>query len=311
MAIRGRLWTRCALVISLQGLLACGPGQVAPEETGGELLAGTEAYDFLQSHDFSVSPDGRWLLFARNATPGPPPPGLDLVGHMLRDLSAYLVYDLSRRKATRVVLGPEARDVALRYEFYLPTGGCWVPKGDGWWAAVALPGQYLIADPDVPNPEWAVDDTEPYGYRDHCPLDIRWAVPEVLGRFRFAERGGRRISIVDAEDTEVVLARHRAPWLPWTDISLSRIRLAPGGTHVAYAATAAFGSFAGRTTAFVLPSEAGPGPTALASEVGTVRWGVDDTTLYATVVGERGRGIYRWRVAAATDPNRTEKRPSP
>ena len=291
------VWTRCALIASLGGLQSCGPGYVTPDQTGGELLPETEAYDYLGGYPFSASPDGSWLLFARSEDLEPAPPASDLVAFMLRSLSAYMLYDLSRLEATRVVLGVDVPEFAQRVEgSFVPTGGCWIPKGDGWWAAVSVFVQYLIADPGAVSPEWVVDDTEPYAYRDYCPLEDNSAIPELMGRFRIAEPGGRRISIVDAEDPETVLARHRAPVFPGTDITLGRLRLAPDGTHLAYDAMAAFGTLSRPSTAFVLSYEVGNGPTALASTVDALRWGADHTTLYAAVRRDGARGIYRWRV---------------
>lgn len=295
MTIKKRAPTRCALLTSLGGLLSCGPAYVAPEHTGGELLPDTESWDDFGADPFSVSPDGRWLMFVQSEGLEPAPRS-DFGGRMLRYLSAYVVYDLVRLEATRVALGSDVGDTFTRMGGgFLPTG-CWIPEAEGWRAAVPLRGQYLIADPEAERPEWIVADAEPYAFSDLCPLEVPEEAPGVVGRFRVAESAGKRISIVDAEDTETVLATHRASWFPGMDITLRRLRLAPEGTRLAYDVGSTFGSLGGRSTAFVISYDDGNEPVALASSVYGFQWGGDDTTLYAAVAGEGARGLYRWRL---------------
>lgn len=283
---------------------------MGPGQTGGELLPSTEGYDYLGGYPFSVSPDGRWLLFSRSSDLEPVV-GSDLEATTLRSLSAYVLYDLSRAEGIRVGLSAQMPEFVRRIEgAFVPDGGCWIPHADGWRPALdGAGGQYLSADPTATSPEWVLIDSEPYAYGEYCPAANNLMSPQTLGRFRIVEVQGRRVRIVDAEDSEIVLASHRAPMFPGTDIVMSRPRLSPSGDRLGYATTSVFGSLARPSRAFVLSSTApGVGPVPLASSVEAIRWGGDDSTIYAGVRGDGIRGIYRWRLPDRSTEGATEGR---
>ncbi len=102
------------MAVILTPASSCVPRPVNPDETGGELLPDTEGYDYLGGNPFSLSPDGRWLLFSRSVDLAPLPASSGLEEIMLRDLSAYVLYDLALHQGTRVALGADGPGHARR-----------------------------------------------------------------------------------------------------------------------------------------------------------------------------------------------------
>ena len=283
---------------------SCGPGPLDPRSTGGQLLPGTEGVNYLGGKPFSVSPDGRWILLSREGPADARADGTggfsgDLESLVLRELQAFVLYDLEELQGTSIELSPEAREFVMRGSAILPDGGCWIP-GDG---RVVVPddcGRYLGVDPSAEQPEWEVIESEPFAYGEHCPRpreDGRRVEPETVGPFQIAHAGGRLVIIVDADDPHRVFATHRAPKFPGMGLILGDIHLTNDGWRLAYTVMPHLGSFTGHARGFVVSYDAPPErPTVLASPVHALRWGPDGSTVYADVEHEGQAAIYRWRL---------------
>ncbi len=275
---------------------SCGPGPLDPGTTGGQLLPGTEGLDYLGGHPFSISPDGRWLLFSKpivDAADG----AEDLESFTLRQLQTFVLYDVTLLEGTPVGLSAGARELVASGAAVFPDGGCWIPDG-GRVVVHNEFGRYLGIDPAADQPEWQAIESEPFAYRGPCSRDDKaWQESETVGPFHIAHARGRLVIIVDAHDPRKVFAMHRAPRFPGMKLFIGDVRLSVDGWRLAYTVTPHFGSFAGNSRGFVVSFDAPPDhPMVLGSPVHAIRWAPDGSTIYADVVHDGQSAIYRWRL---------------
>jgi hypothetical protein len=278
----------------LFSVTSCGPGPLDPGVTGGQLLPGTEGVDYLGGRPFSLSPDGRWMLFSKPPAADAPS---DLESLMLRQLHAFVLYDLDELKGTPVELSDGAREFVASGAAMLPGEGCWIPNDDRVVISNEF-GRYLGVDPDAARPAWEVIESEPFAYGEYCPgEDNTQMEPETLGPFQIAHARGRMVIIVDAHDPHKVFAMHQAPKFPGMGLLLGDVRLTHDGWRMVYTITPNFGSFVGNARGFVVSYDAPPEhPMILASPVHALRWSPDGSTVYADVEHEGQAAIYRWRL---------------
>lgn len=286
------------VIVMLLSLWSCGPGRLDPEQSGGELLSGTEGVDYLGGRSFSVSLDGRWLLFSQDTVSGPPNPSSGLGELALRQLEAYELYDLAGHRPVPVGVGDGARDFVMAGESLLAQGGCWAPHERSSLAVVQdAYGRYLGVDPLAAHPEWIVIEGDPFAFREYCTQEeLLWSAAGTIGRFSIAEFRGSQVTIVDADDSEVVLATHPAPRV-LGEVAIGHVRLSPDGRRLSYVISTMVAGFLRATHGFVISRDGEGGEvTILASSVATVRWGPEDSTVYAHVNrdGDRRSAIYRW-----------------
>jgi len=275
---------------------SCGPGPLDPRATGGQLLPGSEGLDYLGGNPFSISPDGRWLLFAKpivDAADGAD----DLEAFTLRQLEAFVLYDLNQLEGKPIGLSAGAREFVASGAAVFPDGGCWIPDGDRVVVHNEF-GRYLGIDPAADQPEWQAIDSEPFAYRGYCSReDKTWQESESVGPFRIAHARGRLVIIIDAHDPRKVFAMHRAPKFPGMGIFVDDVHLSLDGWRLAYTITPHFGSFAGNSRGFVVSYDAPPDhPMVLGSPVHAMQWAPDGSTIYADIVHDGQTAIYRWRL---------------
>ncbi|NNG15662.1 MAG: hypothetical protein HKM89_04210 [Gemmatimonadales bacterium] len=294
-----------ALFALLLVVLSCGPGPLDPRVTGGQLLPGTEGVEYFGGRPFSISPDGRWLLFAKALADEAADAPDDLESLMLRQLQAFVLYDLDELEGTPVALSAGTRELVASGSAFLPDGGCWIPDDGetrgGQRGRVVITdefGRYVGVDPDAAQPAWEVIESEPFAYGEYCPReDNARSEPETVGPFQIAHAGGRLVIIVDARDPHKVFAMHRAPKFPGMRLMLGDVQLTEDGWRLAYTVTPNFGSFVGNARGFVVSYGAPPErPTVLAAPIHALRWAPDGSTVYADVEHEGQTAIYRWRL---------------
>jgi hypothetical protein len=283
---------------------SCGPGPLDPRTTGGQLLPDTEGLDYLGGNPFSISPDGRWLLFSKpiiDTAEG----AEDLESFTLRQLQTFVLYDVTLLEGTPVGLSAGARELVASGAAVFPDGGCWV---DGRVVVHNEFGRYLGIDPTAARPEWQAIESEAFAFREHCPReDKMWREPETVGPFHIAHARGRLVIIVDAHDPRKVFAMHRAPRFPGMKLFIGDVRLSVDGWRLAYTITPHFGSFAGNSRGFVVAFDAPPDhPMVLGSPVHAIRWAPEGSAIYADVVHDGQPGIYRWRL-----PRHGDEKPLP
>jgi hypothetical protein len=221
----------------------------------------------------------------------------ELEAFTLRQLEAFVLYDLSRLEGTPVGLSAGAREFVASGAAVFPDAGCWIPD-DGRVVVHNEFGRYLGIDPTAEQREWRAIESEPFAYRRHCPRETKlWQEPETVGPFAIAHARGRLIIIVDAHDPGKVFAMHRAPRFPGMRLFIGNVHLSVDDWRLAYTITPHFGSFVGNSRGFVVSYDAPPNhPMVLASPVHALRWSPDGSTIYADVVHDRQPAIYRWRL---------------
>ncbi|MDH3214520.1 MAG: hypothetical protein OEM05_18745 [Myxococcales bacterium] len=276
---------------------SCGPGPLDPRATGGQLLPGTEGVDYLGGRPFSISPDGQWMLFSKLVADDAADALDDLESLTLRQLQAFVLYDLGELKGTPLELSAGAREFAASGAALLPDGGCWIPD-DGRVVVRGEFGRYLGVDPNSDRPVWEVIESEPFAYEEYCPREVNQRVePATLGPFQIAHAGDRLVIIVDAHDPHKIFAMHRAPKFPGMGLLLGDVHLTHDGWRLAYTITPHFGSFVANARGFVVSYDAPPErPMVLGSPVYAIQWGPDGSTVFADVEHERQAAIYRWRL---------------
>jgi hypothetical protein len=260
--------------------------------------------DYLGGRPFSVSPDGRWMLFAKASANGADTSS-DLDSHTLQQLQAFVLYDLDDLVGTPVEIGAGVRERIASGSAILPDGGCWIPddgEGPGGSAGRVVItdafGRYLGVDPNAAPPAWELIESERFAYREHCPReDHAQHGPETVGPFHIAHAAGRLVIIGDAHNPHKVYAIHRAPKFPGMGLILGDVHLTDDSWRLAYTVTPNFGSFVGNARGFVVSYDAPPErPTVLAAPVHALGWDPDGSTVYASVEHEGQSGIYRWRL---------------
>jgi len=287
----------CAAAVVVCAVASCGPGPLDPTTTGGQLLPGTQGVEYLGGRPFSISPDGRWMLFSKLPDDARPAGSEDLEQLTLRQLESFVLYDLEQREGTPVGVSDGVRDLAAAGGAVLVDGGCWVPDEDAVVVGNEF-GRYLGVRPIVPQPRWEAIASEPFAFRDRCRHeDGSRPEPGTVGPFHIAHAGGRLIIIVAADDPHRVFAVHRAPRFPGMGVHLGNLRLTADGWRLAYTVTPHLGSFVGNARGFVVSYDAPPErPTVLGSPVHAIEWGPDGSTVYADVERNGQPGIYRWRL---------------
>jgi hypothetical protein len=297
-----RIWVFAALVC-LGSIAGC-VDERSPEVTGGRLVTGTEGLDYLGGLSFSLSPDGRWVLFARDTILEPPEWDATFEEMARRTLEAYVILDLEGGEAARLQVGEDVtafheREVSVHHR-----GGCWVPSGQGWQASLGWAiGGHLGFDPSVKGPRWRILPGDRDLVRESCGYDDRYVSgPVRVGPFLIAEHRGGRVLIVDADRPERVVAEHRAP-LVAGGVSISDITLSPDGTRISYIVNTESFGFARNSEGYVLGS-IGEEPQLhfLSPHVSTMRWAPDNVSLLANARGADGRtGIFRWSLPPDQD----------
>jgi hypothetical protein len=159
---------------------------VDPVTQGGKKLPGTERVDGA----FSVSPDGRWILYFVH-TP------------IMFDTPTVL-YDVKKQERYEIVLSPRAKELSA--EGYGPDGsGCWDPDEN---KVYLTGGPLFVLDPqsDARQLEVIEDFEESkWRYYDDCitPSDAATYI-------RVNQRSPQEIHLVDAGNPQRILARHKA-----------------------------------------------------------------------------------------------------
>ncbi len=285
-----------AALVCLGAIAGC-VDERSPEVTGGRLITGTQGLDYLGGRSFSLSPDGRWVLFARDTVLEPPAWDQTFEEMARRTLEAYMILDMEGGGAARLQLGEDVvaflkREVSVHHR-----GGCWVPSGQGWQASLgwAIDG-HLGFEPNLEGPRWRIVPADRDLVRESCRFNERYVSgPVRVGPFLIVEPRGERVLIVDGDRPERVAAEHRAPLIAG-GVSISDITLSPDGTRISYIVnTEAFG-FARNSEGYVLGSIAGePQLHFLSPHVSTMRWTPNSASLLANARGADGRrAIFRW-----------------
>lgn len=296
--IRPRVLARGALALPVL-LAVCGPDALDPAETGGRLLPGTGNLAYSSGHPMSISPDHRWLLFAREATEEPA--SSDAAPHSIEPLGAYVLYDLSTERGIGIAVSEEVAElVASGRSMVLPDGGCWQETGSGLRVLLrGSVGTAFAVDPLDDAPTWQVIEVDRETMQDACPISGASRRPvNRVGRFEIEGRDTRSVQIRSATNPATIFARHSSAPIS-TGLQVDHVRLSPDGRRLAYSINNALGSFVSNSVLFVVAGDASSGSAAsLASPVYAVDWAPDGSTLYAVVRVERTLAIYRWTMAS-------------
>lgn len=276
---------------------ACGE-PVDPATTGGQRLTGTGGVDYLGGQPFSLSPDGRWMLFSTRPATDSVRDSDDLRAILLQKLGTYVLYDLTRLEGTPVVVGQALRDSINENRGVLFDGGCWLPAQVG--SVVGLRdtwGNVIATDPRATEPMWTTSEIDRDTYGEHCPSEDRLTGETVtVGPFRIEGTRTSEITIRDAHDAGLVYAVHRTRF-PLRTLLVEEARLSPDGRRLAYSVSANFGSFIGHAKVLLISAHAPHDePALLASAVYALRWSNDGSQLFADVPFEGQSAVYRWRV---------------
>ena len=263
------------------------------------LVPGTEGLDYLGGRSFSISPDSRWLLFARDSLETPPDPNATFREFMTRTYESYVVVDLLDQSARRLSVGRDVLDYLDREVTTLHRGGCWIPMGDRWHGSMGMAvGGHLGFDPHEEEARWHIFPVESEVVRAACPIEDPYLFePTLVGRFMVEEVRGRRVVVVDADRPGQVLAEHGASGV-FGSVSISHVRLAPDGTRIAYIVNTESLGFARDSQGWVLERGAdGPRLHFLSPHVSAPQWSPDGGALYANAWDStRTPAVFRWPI---------------
>lgn len=259
-------------------------GDQGSSNMSGEKLAGTD--DILPQGDqnFSVSPDGIWILYPIART-NPFEP-------------AYILYDLKKQERHEIGLSARVRDLAAEGRGPLVRAGCWSPDG----TQVFLPGNNILYVLDVgsTNLQWDVIeqvDSQEFLYYYECPS---LSPDDITSIIRVYQPSDLEIQLVDVQNPEIILARHQALGIGVNRIDFQYPTVSPDGNQIAYIVNEYRGSFIGSSQGYILNIilEEPAGPQFLANPIfGPVRWSPDNNFVYASASGSSdSKGIYRWEV---------------
>ncbi len=254
----------------------------APGPTSIERLAGTDDVSPIGDQAFSISPDGRWLLYPSSR------------GNILAP--AYTLYNIERRQATGISLSARVQELAAQGRGPLGRAGCWEPDS----THVVLPGDRIlfVADPRSAPPRWDVNESVSVTeFRRY--YDCKGTSPESGTIVRPLTVSPREVNIVSAADPGRVLARHQASRADVDRILIRFPTLSQNRQRLSYVVIEYGGSFliASRGYVLNLNSAAAQKPLLLADHVlGPVLWSPDGVFAYACTSESRGaKAIYRWR----------------
>ena len=281
---------------SVATMAGCVDGR-SPDVTGGQLVAGTEELDYLGGSSFSLSPDGRWLLFARDTVSEPLGWEATLQDFFRRTYESYVLLDLETGDTVRFGLAEDVVALLDREVSIHRRGGCWVPTADGWQGSLgmAIDG-HLGFVPGAGEALWRILPADDDVVRASCGVIVpHVSRPVRIGDFLIEEVFGERVRIVDAADPDRVLADHRATRLIG-HVAISDVHLSPDGTRLAYVVhTESFG-FARDSQGYVLEvTPEGPRTHFLSPRLSAPRWAADGTALFANAWDANGRpAVFRW-----------------
>ena len=264
-------------------ILLGGPKTVDPSNTAVEFLEGTNDIRITGEQNFSISPDGTWILYySEQGNPFEP---------------VYVLYDIEKRERHGVGLSSRAKDLAAEGRGPLRDIGCWDRSGE----KVVLREEIILFALDVSSNhlEWEVlenVDAATLSYYRNCPSTS----PQFESKVKVNQASPKEVHLVDAQNPERILATHEAHGATVHRILIQYPTISPDGKHVAYIVTEFRGTFVASSYGYILditpesPTEAKP----LADPVfGPIRWSPDSAFVYASAREFRkGDGIYRWRI---------------
>ena len=274
---------------------ACGFMPVSPTSTGAEVLENTQGAVRQQGRAFTISPDGRWLLFSLGLDMSQEFEDLTEVGR--QQLDAHRLYDLWTRQAIPIRRTPEVDEWLELVEVFLPDGGCWAQA----------PLRVFVRDPTSGGAE-----VEPYSEPPTWTLVPARQAPcrspdfasvqrdTVLGAFHVGWEG-KDLVIRGRRKPDRIYARYGPIPLIGSRVAVSELALSGDGRALAYAVDRPLGSFVGNDAGFFITEDSDSGPRSLATPISTLRWGPEGW-LYAQaeVVGgsDPVQGIVRWKLRA-------------
>jgi hypothetical protein len=252
---------------------------VDPGTMGGKKLTGTDDVRL----NFSVSPDGKWLLYD------------SLDGSAFNPI--YVLYNTKEQKRHEIKLSHRALEIA---DSGLGTlgAGCWNADSTQVFLSTALVNPYTLFMLDVRTKELQMEVLEDAGkskwqYYDECST-----LSEPSSLVRAVQHSPREIHIVDAGNPQKILARHKAGILMHNFEITETLSYSPDGTRVAYIVGGArfFGT---PPRGYVLDlKSAGAGHPKLlgAPTYEPILWGPDSNTVYASVGDGDDISIYVWKL---------------
>ncbi len=272
-------WIRLLLVALAVGALAASSGCTTgkkPSSHGGEKLPGTGGIRRSSSMaNFSISPNGRWLLFEAGDPESP--------------FADFVLYDLSSESGKLVSLSAEAEE--LDQELRGPDLSVvrWSEDGDTAWS-IGLPEAFEL-DATAADPRFEVVETT----REPPPSD--WPEPSALG-LRVVKLSEREVRLETSTSPARVLAQHRFRGLNDGAATLEWLSRSPEGDYLAYS-FAGHGTFALPTHGFLLRVAESAGaeePRLLGAPIyGPIRWHPTERFVFAMSENSSGdTAIFRW-----------------
>jgi hypothetical protein len=263
---------------ALLRLIGAAPGAISTDR-----LVGTDDVSPIGDQAFSISPDGKWLLYPSSR------------GNILAP--AYVLYNVEKRQATRISLSAKVQALAAQGRGPLGRAGCWEPDS----TRVFLPGDRIlfVADPRPAAPRWDVNESVSVTeFRRY--YDCKGTLPEPGTIVRTVTVSPREVKIVSATDPGRVFASHRATRADVDRVLIRFPTVASNRRSLSYVVIEYGGSFLIASTGYVLnlTSAAAQKPLLLADHVlGPVLWSPDAVFAYACTSESRGaKAIYRWRM---------------
>jgi hypothetical protein len=244
--------------------LAC--VQEAPSLPGEVVVVRTLLF-VAGEQNFSISPDGQWLLFAE----GPDSRG---------NVDFRLLNTRTRQVVTVEATPDRERSTSPLYDM-----GTWSDDA----TKVFIPGTHRSGF--VIEIGTSTARLKPF-LTAQFPVRRQPKLPVV-----FKKVSSREIWVVDAEDQSLVLARHAANGWLTTHLEVSFIDASADGSCVTYSIDEGRGSFAGSSRSYLLKISPRPGLWALGrSFLGPVRFDPVDQRMYGVRQGRaNGKEIRTWR----------------
>lgn len=273
---------------------SCGFWPVSPTSTGGEVLKNTEGAMGFRSRAFTLSPDGRWLLFSLK----PDRPTEYRGDHELagQQLDAHRIYDLRTQQAFGVRRTPEVDEWLKRTGVFFTNIGCWAEQPLRVYIWGGRSGGVEV-EPGSESPTWRLvpADQVPCQWprESHTPQQ-----DTVLGEFRIGWEE-KVLVIREREEGGRVYARYDPIPLIGSRVRIDGLALSDDGRSLAYVVDKPTGSFVGKQMGFFVSADSDSPPHKLAGRISDIQWGKGGW-LYGNVMVDSGPekawAIARWKL---------------
>lgn len=259
---------------------------INPNAQSGEVIVKPAQYGLPEIggiENFSLSPNGQWLLVTSVLTSGDR--GYHYILHNLQTGQGEFINDDQQVLPKNI----------FETTYLLGAPGCWDPDSQ---KVTLVSGGFSILfflTVNSSSPSWQSQDAgDLHDYYYDCPTrNAPFEIPTLINIKQLSEKS---IEITTAKEPQRILAKHQAEARAVYRVSVDDMIISPDGQYLAYFfhQFQGFGPFA---KGYVLNLQGKPQLRLLGDQIfKPFQWSVDSMYVYALSGGPEGQSIYRWQV---------------